>query len=126
MATAVLLLVHVPPAVPFVVKLIGEPTHTAVGPLIVPASAPGLTLMLKVELPVPQLLETWYVITTLPGATPVTLPVEEFTVATAVLPLDHVPPLLPLVLNTVDEPAQILFVPEITPELPPGFTVKVK
>jgi hypothetical protein len=41
-----------------------------------------------------------------PADTPVTTP-EEFTVATAVLLLDQVPPVLPLVVKVVVPPAHI-------------------
>lgn len=43
-ARLVLLLVHVPPAVPFVVSCIVDPTQTDDGPLIVPALADVVTV----------------------------------------------------------------------------------
>lgn len=63
---------------------------------------------------------------TFPGATPVTIPVFGLTVAMEVLPLLHVPPVLPVVFRVVEVPAQIFAVPEITPAFPPGLTVTVK
>jgi hypothetical protein len=63
---------------------------------------------------------------TLPGATPVTTPVTGSTVAIELLPLLQLPPLLPLEVNVVEVPAQILAVPETTPAFPPEFTVRVK
>ena len=48
-----LLLVHTPPD-DVSVKLILAPTHTVVGPLIVPAFAAGLTLIVVVVVPVPH------------------------------------------------------------------------
>lgn len=57
-AAAGLLLLHDPPGVPLLVKLIVEPAHTADGPLIVPALATGLTTILNVVNDDPQLLET--------------------------------------------------------------------
>jgi hypothetical protein len=106
----------------------GEPTQTDDGPLIVPALAPGLIFIVNVAFPDPitQVFDTWYVITTLPGATPVTIPVTGSTVAIEVLPLLHVPPALPVVFNKVEVPAQMVDNPEIIPGLPPGFTVRVK
>jgi hypothetical protein len=53
-----LLLVHMPPGVPLVIRLIVEPIHTEDGPLMVPALAAGLTSMLKIVAAVPQLFVT--------------------------------------------------------------------
>ena len=57
---------------------------------------------------------------------PVTFPVTGSTVAIAPLPVNQVPPLLPVVLNKVDVLTQIFCDPEIVPAIAPGFTVKVK
>ena len=48
---------HTPP-VAASVKLMVEPPHTVVGPLIVPALGAGLTVMSTEALPVPQALVT--------------------------------------------------------------------
>ncbi len=58
-ATAVLPLVHVPPASPLLVKVVVVPIHTDPVPLIVPALAFGLTVTNFVVLAVPQVLVTW-------------------------------------------------------------------
>lgn len=57
-AAAGLLVLHEPPEVPLLMRLIVEPAHTDDGPLIVPALATGLTLTLKVVNDDPQLFET--------------------------------------------------------------------
>lgn len=57
-AAAGLLLVHDPPEVPLLNKLIVEPVHTDEGPLIVPALATGLTVTLYVANDEPQVFET--------------------------------------------------------------------
>ena len=53
-----LLLLHDPPGVPLLTKVIAEPLQTDEGPLIVPALAAGLTFILKVVLDVPQVFVT--------------------------------------------------------------------
>jgi hypothetical protein len=45
-AIAALLVLHTPPAVPLVLKLIVELVHTLEGPLMVPALEAGLTVTL--------------------------------------------------------------------------------
>ncbi len=60
-----------------------------------------------------------------PADTPVTTP-EEFTVATAVLLLDQVPPELPLVVKVVVPPAHIFCVPLKVPALGGVVTVTVR
>ena len=45
-ATAALLVLHAPPAVPLLLKVIVELVHTDEGPLMVPAFAAGLTFTL--------------------------------------------------------------------------------
>ena len=57
-AIAALLVLHIPPAVPLVLKLIVELAHTLEGPLIVPALAAGLTVTLYVANDDPQVLAT--------------------------------------------------------------------
>ncbi len=57
-ATDELLLLHDPPGVPLLSKLMDEPVHTDDGPLIVPALAAGLTFTLYVANDDPQIFET--------------------------------------------------------------------
>ena len=90
---------QVPPALPLVLKAMDEPTQTAFGPLITPATADGFTDTLYVADDAPQILETVYDIVTLPGVCPVTRPVTASTEATAGALLAQVPPRLPLVLS---------------------------
>lgn len=61
----------------------------------------------------------------LPAATPVTIPVAEFTVAAAVLLLLHAPPLIPLLVNGVDKPAHTADDPVTVPAFATAFTVMV-
>ena len=55
-----------------------------------------------------------------PGATPVTNP-KELTLAEGEA-LNHVPPLLPLLVNTMDEPTHTVVGPPIVPALALEFT----
>lgn len=57
-ATARLLLLHVPPGVPVVNNGITEPAHMDEDPIIVPALAPGFTVILYEVNDDPQLFET--------------------------------------------------------------------
>ncbi len=101
-ATAELLVVHVPPPVPL--SVVDANTHNEYGPVI--ADGSGLTVTTIVEAqPVPRA----YVITEVPEVTPITTPVDDETVATDVLPLVHVPP--PELLSVVVAPVQTLAVP---------------
>ena len=56
-AIAVELLLHVPAVSELLLRLIKAPTQTALGPLIVPASATGLTLIFADAVAFPQLPE---------------------------------------------------------------------
>ena len=49
---------HVPPVVPLVVNKMDEPTHTVVGPLIVPALEEAFTDTAKEAEAAPQILVT--------------------------------------------------------------------
>ena len=82
-----------------------------------------LTVIDFVALAVPQLLVTVYFMVAVPAATPVTTPVPEFTVATAVLLLLQLPPLVPLLVNVVVDPAQTVEEPLIVPAFGAAFTV---
>ena len=60
----------------------------------------------------------------MPGATPVTSPLE-LTVAEGEA-LSHVPPVVPLVVNKMDEPAHTVVGPLIVPALEEEFTDTAK
>jgi hypothetical protein len=61
-----------------------------------------------------------------PAATPVTTPVELFTVAIAALLVDQAPPLLPLLVKVVVPATQIFCVPLRVPALGAAVTVTVR
>ena len=61
-----------------------------------------------------------------PEPTPVTTPVEAFTVATPVAFEDHAPPAFPLLVNVVVPPTQIDCVPLTEPALGAAVTVTVR
>ena len=84
-AIRLLLLLQPPPAVASVNRVV-KPTHT----LSVPVIAAGFELMVTIEV-LRQPVVATYVITAVPEDTPVTIPVEEPTVALPLLLL-HVPP----------------------------------
>ena len=105
-ATAVLLLCHVPPVVASCSVAV-EPAHTAAVPVI--AETVALTVSRKVATqPVLRL----YFIVVVPADTPVTVPEAEPMVATAVLVLLQVPPEVAS-LNVVVKPTHTVEVPEI-------------
>ena len=107
-ATAVLPLAQVPPVVPSV-NVIVVPAQNAVEEEI--ADGVVLTVIIVVTAhPVPS----EYVIIDVPDKTPVTTPVLLPTVATVVVPLDQVPPVVPSV-NVMVEPAQNAVEVEIVP-----------
>ena len=114
-ATKLLLLVQVPPAVPLLVKVVSEPAQMVAAPLIVPALASALMVMLAEAAELPQVLLTVYVMVALPTPTPVTTPVTGSTVAAAVLLLVQVPPPVPLLVNTAVAPWHITAVPLTVP-----------
>lgn len=58
-----------------------------------------------------------------PAVTPVTTPVAEFTVAIPVLPLLQVPPVVPVLVNGVIEPAHTAGEPLTMPGFGSGFIV---
>jgi len=98
-ATDVEPLVHVPPVVPSV-KVMADPTQKANE--VEMATGVVLTVIIVVtEQPVPS----EYVINEVPENTPVTIPELAPIVATVVVPLVHVPPVVPSV-SVIVEPAQ--------------------
>ena len=107
-ATVVVLLAQVPPVVPSV-KVIVEPAQNAVEEEIADGVVLTVTTAVAVH-PVPS----DYVIIDVPDKTPVTTPVLLPTVATVVVPLDQVPPVVPSV-NVMVEPAQNAVEVEIVP-----------
>ena len=119
-----LLLLQVPPLLPFVVRLRVDPVHTAAPPLIVPAFKTGFTVMDADWVAVPQVVVAVYVIIAFPAAMPVTRPVAAFTVATAGLLLLQLPvPVAPEIVNGVDKPAHTVDAPVIVPAFAVAFTV---
>lgn len=80
-------LYHAPPA-GLLERAVEDPTHSVVVPVIVAGSA---FTVIDVVTKQPSL--TRYVMVVFPAAIPETTPVDEFTVATAVLADDQVPPL---------------------------------
>lgn len=87
-ATDISLLLHVPPPVPSL-RVVVAPSHTLMIPVI--ATGIGNTLIVAV---VRQPVGSIYVMTAVPAALPVTIPVIEPTDATVALLLVHVPPLV--------------------------------
>ncbi len=114
-AVEVLLLVHVPPASPLLIKAIVVPRQTEEAPLMVPALAFGETVTASVAVAVPQELVTLYEMVALPGFTPVTTPVFAFTLATLVLSLLHVPPASPVDDSVIVSPSHIDDFPLMVP-----------
>ena len=93
--------------------------HTFEGPVIVPALAVRLTSICFVAVAVPQLLVTAYLIVSIPGATPVTMP--PVTVAVALLLL-HAPPMAGSVSIIVD-PTHTPDGPDMVPAFGAGLIV---
>lgn len=124
-ATPGLLLLQVPPTLPLLVRVVDNPAQTVVVPLMVPASGSGFTVTRCVALDVPQIAAepTVYIIVAFPAATPVTTPVVALTVATPGVVLVHVPPLFPLALKLMVDPAHTADAPLIVPASGSEFTV---
>lgn len=81
---------HVPPAIDADSAIV-SPWQTESGPVMLPASARGCTVIATVVVAAPQELVTVYDIKPVPRDIPVITPVDD-TVATEVEPLFHVPP----------------------------------
>jgi len=86
-ASAVLLLVHVPPVVASLNVVVANGQRT-----IVPVIAAGSGLTVSVVVVKHPVGAVYVIITVVPPVTPVTIPDDEPTVALAVLLLVHVPP----------------------------------
>jgi len=97
-ATVVVVLDHVPPVVPSV-NVIVEPAQNDEDAEILAGNAFTVTMLVT-----PQPVLSVNDITDVPADTPVTNPAPVPTVATVVVPLDHVPPVVPSV-SVVVEPA---------------------
>ena len=112
-ALAVLLLLHVPPAVASV-RLTVKPTHIGALPVI---AVIGLTVTTTVFW---QLAPVIYVINAVPPLTPVTTPVDGATVATATSSVLQVPPVT-LLCSVIVEPWHTGVLPVNAPGV--AFTV---
>ena len=98
---------QIPPPEPESVEV--EPIQACVVPEIEPGTALTVTCAVAIQ-PVARV----YVIVELPADTPVNVPLVEPIVATAMLPLVHVPP-KGVALNVVVDPAHTTAVPVIGP-----------
>jgi hypothetical protein len=95
------------------VKLVADPAHTSVMPLMAATTGIAFTVTdLDTDDVQPLPLVTVYVIVVVPAATPVTTPVDALTVAVAVFAVDHTPPVVVLA-NVVVAPAHTEVVPVI-------------
>lgn len=103
-ATDVLPELHVPPMM-LLDKVVVAPVHTEVVPVM--AAGDELTVTVVVTL---QPVDNLYVIADVPAVTPVTVPEEDPTVATVVVPDVHVPPVV-VELKVVVAPVQMPVVP---------------
>ena len=102
-----LLLVQLPPAT-VLLSVTVAPAHTLVGPVIAGNRFSTVTVVVEVQ-PVGSV----YDIVALPRLDPVTTPDDEPTLATEVLLLVHVPPVM-VSENIVAEPTQTFVAPVIT------------
>ena len=122
-ATDVLVLLHVPP-VAVSARVMVDPTHTFEGPVIAGTTGNGLTVTTAVTIVVqPKPLVTLYVIVAVPAAPAVIFPAEPM-VATEVLLLLHVPPVVVL-FRVVVAPWQALIVPVIAATVGNGLMVTI-
>ena len=116
-------LLQLPPLIPLLVNVAVEPMQTVKAPLTVPAFASGLTVINFVEMNEPQLFVIVYWIDAFPAATPVTKPVVVFTVATDGVTLLQLPPVVPLLVYVVVDPAHTAAAPLTVPAFGIAFTV---
>jgi len=117
--------VQVPPAFPFVVKVVVPFEQIACVPLNVPAfgKAVTVTVLVAVAFEQPPVPVTVYVIVDVPAATGEITPVEELIVANPVEPDVQVPPAFPLVVKVVVPFEQIACVPLKVPAFGAVVTV---
>ena len=116
-ATRLLLLLQLPPLVPLLVNVVTEPAHKVAEPLTRPALGRALMVILDDEAELPQVPLTVYVMVAEPADTPVTTPVNGFTVAAAVLLLLQEPPPVPLLVNIAVRPSHNAAAPLTVPAL---------
>jgi len=127
-ATAALLVVQAPPALPFEVKVVLPVPQIVCVPLKVPAFGAAVTVTerVAVALEQPPVPVTVYVMFAVPALTPVITPVEALTVAMPAASVDQAPPALPLLENVVVPPTQMPCVPLTVPALGAVVTVTVR
>jgi hypothetical protein len=127
-ATAALLVVQAPPALPFEVKVVLPVPQIVCVPLKVPALAAAVTVTerVAVALEQPPVPVTVYVMFAVPAPTPVITPVEAFTVAMPTASEVHVPPVFPFDVKVVVPLTQIACVPLSVPALGAAVTVTVR
>lgn len=114
-ATAVLLLVHVPP-VTASLRMIVKPWQTFVAPVIDAGVGSTVTAVIVIHPFV-------YVIVAVPGAMLEMIPVVAPTVAVPVLLLLHVPPVVVLLSVVIAAPIHIVVVPVMGAGLAPTVTI---
>lgn len=119
-ATAVLLLLQVPPSA-VSVSVADVPGQIADGPETTPATGNGLTVIVEVAMEVPQPFVTAYFMVSAPAVTPETIPLVPI-VAIEVNTLLQVPPVTTSV-KVTEESAQTEAGPVIAPATGKGFTV---
>ena len=95
-ATAVFVLVQVPPAEPLLAYVSVAPIHKGEVPVTAPAVTTALTVNVLKAMAGPLHPATEYLISVVPNARAVTNPVDAFTEATVVFVLLQVPPAVPL------------------------------
>jgi len=119
-ATDGLPLIHVPPDNELM-NVVSDATHIAAGPVMVPAVAVVVIVIVLVANAIPQVLFTLYEMTDVPALTPVTIPVPEPIVATNLLLLVQVPPVVVSATGN-DVPTQPVEAPVIRPVPVDDFT----
>lgn len=120
-ATAVLLLLHVPPGIGSD-NVTAAPAHSNDTPVMLPDEGDGSTAMVLVAVATPQPLLKVYEMTALPAATGVTVP--PLTIATPILLLPQMPPAAGSV-SAPGEPMQNVDGPLIIPAPGGGLTTMV-
>jgi hypothetical protein len=113
-ATAVLLLVHVPPVMASL-RTIVKPWQTFAAPIIAEGVGRTVTVVVVMHPFV-------YIITAVPGAMPETMPVVAPIVAVPVLPLLQVPPVVVLLSFVIAVPMHTTVLPVIAAGLAPTVT----
>jgi hypothetical protein len=118
---------QVPPELPLVVNVTEPLEQIDCVPLNVPAfgAVVTVTVLLAEALAHAPVPVTVYVMVAVPAATPVTTPVLLFTVATAILFDDQVPPTSPFLVNVTEPLEQIACVPLTVPAFGATVTVTV-